>query len=149
MVFIWFTFLFDDLRVFLPSFVVASSPTNLTVELAGTNNISVSWTATATGPAVIGFRIYYQAQGDQGSVYLDATSTEYIVTNCTIGQQYNITVVALSENLPSTVVGPESFIIGEMYTGVSLQFVHTVVHLNLCHQKLIQFQFDVTSENML
>ena len=52
-------------------------------------------------------------------MYLDATSTEYIITNCTIGQQYNITMVALSEYLPSTLVGPESFIIGEMYTGVS------------------------------
>ena len=103
----------------LPSFIVASPPTNVTVELAGTNNISVSWTATASGPAIIEFWIYYLAQGDQGAVYLDATSTEYIITNCTIGQQYNITMVALSEYLPSTLVGPESFIIGEMYTGVS------------------------------
>ena len=98
----------------LPSFIVASPPTNLTVELAGTNNISVSWTATATGPAIINFWLYYQTQGDQGTVYLDATSTEYIITNCTIGQQYNITMVALSNNLPSTLVGPESFIIGEL-----------------------------------
>ena len=110
---------------------MASPPTNLTVELAGTNNISVSWTAPASEPAVIGFWIYYQAQGDQGAVDCDANSTECIISNRTIGQQYNITVVALSENLPSTLVGPESFIIGKMYTDVSLQFMYTVVRLNL------------------
>ena len=110
---------------------MASPPTNLTVELAGTNNISVSWTAPASDPAVIGFRIYYQAQGDQGAVDCDANSTECIISNCTIGQQYNITVVALSENLPSTLVGPKNIIIGKMYTGVSLQFMYTVVRLNL------------------
>ena len=97
------------------SFVVASPPINLTVELSGTNNINVSWTTPASGPAVIGFRMYYQAQGDRGTVDLNATSTEYIVINCIIGQQYNIAVVALSENLPSTLVGPKSVIIGEMY----------------------------------
>ena len=125
----------------LPSFVVASPPINLTVELAGTNNISVSWTATASGPAIIKFWIYYQAQEDRGAVDLDATSTEYIISNCTIGQQYNITVVALSENLPSTVVGPESFIIGEicmiilvpfciLCIGVLvLQMVHVIISL--------------------
>ena len=99
---------------FLPSFVVTSPSTNLTVELAGTNNINVSWTTPASGPAVIGYRMYYQAQVDQGTVDLNATSTEYIVINCIIGQQYNITVVALSENLPSTLVGPKSVIIGEV-----------------------------------
>ena len=100
---------------FLPSFVEASPPTNLTVERSGTNNINVSWTTPASGPAVIGFQMHYQAQGDQGTVDLNAASTEYIITNCTIGQQYNITVVAVSENLPSTLVGPESIIIGEVY----------------------------------
>ena len=114
---------------------MASPPADLTVELAGTNNISVSWTAAATGPAVSGFRIYYQAQGDQGAVDCDANSAECIISNCTVGQLYNITVVALSKNLPSTPVGPKNIIIGEMYTGVSLQIVHTVLCLNLCHQK--------------
>ena len=94
---------------------MASPPINLTVELSGTNNINVSWTTPASGPAVIWYRMYYQAQGDQGTVDLNATNTEYSITNCTIGQQYNITVVALSENLPSTLVGPKSVIIGEMY----------------------------------
>ena len=100
---------------FLPSFVEAGPPTNLTVELSGTNNINVSWTTPASAPAVIGFQMYYQVQGDQGTVDLNATSTEYTITNCTVGQHYNITVVALSENLPSTLVGPESIIIGEIY----------------------------------
>ena len=94
---------------------MASPPTNVTVELSGTNNINVSWTTPASGPAVVGFRMYYQAQEDQGTVDLIATSTEYTITNCTVGQHYNITVVALSENLPSTLVGPKSVIIGEMY----------------------------------
>ena len=93
---------------------MASPPINLTVELSGTNNINVSWTTPASGPAVIGFRMYYQAQGDRGTVDLNATSTEYSITNC-IGQQYNITVVALSENLPSTLAGPKSVIIGKVY----------------------------------
>ena len=124
----------------LPSFVVASPPTNLTVELAGTNNISVSWTATASGPAIIKFWIYYQAQGDQGTVYLDATSTEYIITNCTIGQQYNITMVALSENLPSTLVGPESFIIGKVCMFILVPFWKLcigILVLQMVHVRII------------
>ena len=83
----------------------AHSPTNLTAERVNSTSIKVSWTPPASGPSVIGYRIYYQTEGDQGSVDVGTNTTEYTITMAS--DAYNISMVALSERLPSAVVGPE------------------------------------------
>ena len=83
----------------------ADSPTNLTAERVNSTSIRISWIPPASGPAVTGYRIYYQTEGDQRNVGVNAT--EFTITSLTTSDAYNISVVALSEHLPSAVVGLE------------------------------------------
>ena len=59
-----------------------------------------------------GYRIFYQTVGDQGSVDVGASTTEYTITSLVVNDTYIITLVALSEHLPSAIVGPEIIIPG-------------------------------------
>ena len=77
--------------------------------------IVVSWTAPVSGDTVTGYRIYYQAEGDQGSVDVDANVTEYSITGLGPGLTYNISLVALSVHLPSPVVELDGIISGELH----------------------------------
>ena len=90
----------------------ANSPTNLTAEQVNSTIIRVSWTPPDSGPSVTGYRIYYQTEGDQGSVDVGASTTEYTITSLVVNDTYIITLVALSEHLPSAIVGPEIIIPG-------------------------------------
>jgi len=61
---------------------------------------------------VVGYRIYYQAEGSQdnlttpSSVDIGASATQHTLSGLQEGLWYTITVVAKSQYLPSTVVGP-------------------------------------------
>ena len=90
----------------------ANSPTNLTAEQVNSTAIRVSWTPPASGSTVTGYRIYYWTVGDQGSVDVGASTTEYTITSLVVNDTYIITLVALSEHLPSAIVGPEIIIPG-------------------------------------
>ena len=68
--------------------------------------VNVSWTAPVTGDTVTGYQIYYQTEGDQGSVDVGATATQHVLTSLCGGRSYSIYLVALSAQLPSPVVGP-------------------------------------------
>ena len=48
-----------------------------------------------------GYRMYYQAVGDQGSVDISANETEYVLLGLQYGLSYTITMVAKSQHLPS------------------------------------------------
>ena len=68
--------------------------------------VSVSWTAPVSGDSVTGYQIYYQTEGDQGSVDVGASTTQHALTGLYGGRNYSIYLVALSAQLPSPVVGP-------------------------------------------
>ena len=91
----------------------ANSPTNVTAEHVNTTSIGVSWTPPSSGSTVTGYRIYYQTVGNQGTVDVGASTTEYTITNLVVNDTYIITLVALSEHLPSAIVGPEIVIPGK------------------------------------
>ena len=59
-----------------------------------------------------GYRIYYQTEGDQGSVDVDASATQHALTDLCGGRNYSIYLVALSAQLPSPVVGPAVITLG-------------------------------------
>jgi len=61
---------------------------------------------------VTGYRIYYQTEGDQGSVDVDASATQHPLTDLCGGRNYSIYLVALSAQLPSPVVGPAVITLG-------------------------------------
>ena len=100
------------MRCFL-TVTAADPPTDLTVEPVGPTSIRVSWTAPTSVATVTGYRIYYLAEGDSGSVPINADVTSYTLGNLQDGLTYNITMVALSIHLPSSVVGPETVTLGK------------------------------------
>jgi len=91
----------------------ADPPTSLNVEPVGPTSVRVSWTAPLSDTTVTGYQIYYQADGDWGSVSVDTGVTSTTLSNLRNGLTYNITMVALSMHLPSSVVGPQSVTLGK------------------------------------
>ena len=94
----------------------AGPPINVTaVQGCDPSSIVISWTAPVSGDNVTGYRIYYQAEGDQSSVDVAAGVTEYSITGLCPGLTYNISLVALSVHLPSPVVELDAIILGELH----------------------------------
>ena len=105
-------------------FSVAGEPTDFTAMITMSNsthvNISLSWTVPP-GP-VTGYVIYYQSQ--RGPV-LNETVTGGGETHSLDGLQkgatYNISIVALSQHLPSLLVGPVIVSTGELLLSYNLK----------------------------
>ena len=100
----------------------AESPFDLTVEqpLQEPGSFRVSWTPPASLANLTVYRIYYSGINDHGSRDVGAPATEVTIDNRTAGMTYNITMVALSPHLPSPVVGPISFVLGENFVSTKL-----------------------------
>ena len=89
---------------------VAREPTRLKTVISGSTcthvNVSVSW--ESPGGDVSGYMIYYQTEG--GPVISDKVSGGERETHSLDGLQrgvtYNISILALSQHLPSPLVGP-------------------------------------------
>ena len=85
------------------------------VQVDGTTSVMVSWTEITSGATPTGYRIYYQAAGDQMYSTVDiegSTATEHLLEDLSIDTTYTIRMVARSEHLPSSVTGTELFTIG-------------------------------------
>ena len=95
----------------------AESPFDFTVEqpLQDPESFKVSWTPPAFLTNLTGYRIYYSGADDSGSMVVGASATEVTIDNRKLGVAYTITMVALSPHLPSPMVGPISFILGENF----------------------------------
>ena len=65
-----------------------------------------------SGDSVIGYRIYYQTEGDEGSVDVGASTTQHALTGLYGGRNYSIYLLALSAHLPSPAVGPAAVTMG-------------------------------------
>lgn len=93
---------------------VATPPTIISAEqLNDSNSIRVSWTAGSGGAPVTEYWIYYQAEGDNGSMSAQCNTTEALITGLHFGLNYNITMVALSEHLPSQLSNSTVVEVGE------------------------------------
>ncbi len=88
------------------------SPTAVQVNATA---VRVSWTAPSSGPTPSGYRIYYQAEGDQTFTTVDTgqEDTEYLLTDFRPGATYNIRMVTLSQYLPSEFQTLEPITLGE------------------------------------
>ncbi len=77
--------------------------------------VRVSWTSPTSGPTPSGYRIYYQAEGDQTFTTVDTgqEDTEYLLNDLRPGTTYNIRMVALSRYLPSVFQTLEPITLGE------------------------------------
>lgn len=94
---VWFTH---------PLFHTAAGwPTNVYAMPAGIPGFQVSWTPPTSGANVIRYRIYYNRGTDEGSTDVMAGDTSVTIKNCTWSLTYSVRIVALSNHLPSPVVG--------------------------------------------
>ena len=81
-------------------------PTNTSVVQAGLTNFTVSWTPPTPTPE--GYVIFFQGGDDEDSVTVeDGSTTTVNIDGRVNGRQYSVTMVALSQHLPSTVTSPE------------------------------------------
>ena len=97
----------------------ANPPTGLAAVQDSLTSILVSWTAPASGGASrTGYRISYQTGGgSEQSVDIGAGATSHtLTTGLQSGATYSISIVALSNELPSAVVGPEVVILKGEFT---------------------------------
>ena len=79
----------------------AGQPGNLGAMPAGPTSIRVTWTAPTSGATVTGYRIYWSGGSDQGSMDANAGDTAVTISGRTYNMVYTITIVALSNLLPS------------------------------------------------
>ena len=80
----------------------ADSPTNVNAVLNNVTSITVSWTPPAS---VSGYEVYWSGGGgaDTGNMSVAADDTAVTISGLTPGLMYDITLVALSDQLPSPV----------------------------------------------
>ena len=87
----------------------ASEPHGVTAIQETLTTIRVSWTAPTSGAPPSGYRVYYSTESeDQFSheVMIGASVREYLLTGLQSDLVYGISIMALSEHLPSSVIGP-------------------------------------------
>ena len=86
----------------------ANLPTNLYAELAGNNSFIVFWTPSPSA-TVTGYQVYWSGSGGLdggGNISAGAGDSSLNITSHTLN---NITIVALSDHLPSSVVSGAVF----------------------------------------
>ena len=98
----------------LLSLTAAGSPTNLNAVQVNLTSFRVSWTPPAI---VTGYQVYWSGGGgyDSGNMSAGAEDRAVTVTDRTPGLTYNITIVALSDHVPSPTVGAIIVTLGEPY----------------------------------
>ena len=98
--------------LFLPT--AAGLPTNLNAVQVNLTSFRVSWTPPAT---VTGYQVYWSGGGgyDHGNMSAGTEDTAVTITDRIPGLTYNITIVALSDHLPSPAMGAVMVTLGEPY----------------------------------
>ena len=92
----------------------AGTPTNLDAHQIGPSSFIIFWTRPAT---VTGYHVYWSGVGeaDSGNMSVGAWSRSVSITDLTPGLTYNITIVTLSDNLPSPAVAIMVYTLGEAH----------------------------------
>ena len=96
------------------SSTVANLPTNLNAVQVGSSSFRVSWTPSGT---VTGYQVYWSGVGgsDSGNMSAGAGDTAVTITGRTPDLTYDVTIVALSDHLPSPVVGSVMVTLGKSH----------------------------------
>ena len=86
-----------------------SEPLGVTAIQETPTTIRVSWTAPTSGAPPTGYRVHYSTESeDQFShdVVIGTSEREYELTGLQSDLVYRVSIMALSEHLPSPVIGP-------------------------------------------
>ena len=79
---------------------MAGPPRDVAAELVSPTTIRVSWSPPSGGATLTGYEVVYSSPSDTGSVRVDSTSTDTVITlNQPASSLYNVTVIALSTHL--------------------------------------------------
>ena len=114
--------------------VVAREPANLTALTSSSNNTHVNVTVSWESPAdtvTTGYVIYYQPKTGGPVISESVTGghrESHSLTGLQRGHTYNISIVALSQHLPSPLVGPVNVATGEPLNACSLHSLTHKVH---------------------
>ena len=109
-----------------PLITAADSPTNLLAMQASSTSIRISWTAPTSGATVTGYQINYQSEREEGSVNVGASEATVTLDGRSRGLTYNISILALSQQLPSPLAGPVTVTLGESLDCNVISWLHPV-----------------------
>ena len=114
------------------------SPTGITIKQESATSFTVSWTAPPTRPGydrVTGYMIYYQTVGggDVGSAHVGRDDTQHTINGRLNGQNYSITMVTLSERLPSNVTDPVTITLGKCVACTTSSYGYCACVLNIIY----------------
>ena len=116
--------------------IVAGKPSKLTGVISSSNNthvnVTVSWESPAD-TATTGYVIYYQPKTGGPVISESVTGRHresHSLTGLQRGHTYNISIVALSQHLPSPLVGPVNVATGELLNACSI-ICHPYIPLHL------------------
>ena len=107
-------------------FTAAVTPFGIRAELInGLTDIKVSWSITNTVMGIIPVRyvVYYDANGHHGNVAVPGSEQETDLTNLQTNSIYNITVLALSQHLPSPLSEPSFITLAGMHNYKTILYV--------------------------
>ena len=105
-------------------FTVASAPDNLSLMQDGETTIIVSWTTPTPLGDTTEYRVYYTTVGNT-ETSTDANSSTISLTSLMPGCRYNISIVGLSDHLPSEPV-TSSIYLGKLIIRQFLRVFHTL-----------------------
>ena len=119
---------YDSCSLFSPT--AAGLPTNLNAVQVNLTSFSVSWTPPTT---VTGYQVYWSGNRgyDSGNMSVGADDRTVTITGCTTGLTYNITLLALSDHLPSPAVGAVMVTLGADMVTLGEPYAEIVVLLNI------------------
>ena len=90
---------------------VASAPGNLSLKQDGETTIIVSWTPPTPLGDTIGYRVYYTTDSTSQNTTVTGGSTRTVsLTSLEPGHLYNVSIVGLSEHLPSEPITSSLFL---------------------------------------
>ena len=113
--------------------IVAGKPTNLNAIISSSNSTHVNVTVSWISPAAVttGYVIYYHPKTGGPVISESVTGghrESHSLTGLQRGHTYNISIVALSQHLPSPLVGPVNVSTGEPLNTCSLHSLTHKVH---------------------
>ena len=94
-----------------------AEPTDVTAVQEGLTSIRVSWTLVS---GATGYRVEYSGGDDTEEESADGSSTTLIITKLQNGLTYNISIVAISPNLPTSAPIIRQVTLGEITNYVLL-----------------------------
>lgn len=131
--------------MFKPINTVAQLPAVLTAEPGGLSTVYVSWIASTDGDTPTRYRLFFEHPSGNTTITVNWNITSYIFHEQNEGLRvYAVSIQALTEHIPSGVLGPVT-VRGELFHSVfDCFFFHSNQHfMHIYIFSHVQLQFQV------